>query len=143
MDGGTSLHQAARQGHLEVLYLLLKHRSDPAQPARNGAIPLHWAAMAGQKDCCKVLVKRGGLSVEQLDDLNALVPPAIQEELKKGQCSGCGRARALQEKFRACSRCEKTRYCSKECQKKHWKGQHKKECKTPEEQKQKEEQKQE
>ena len=82
-----------------------------------------------------MLVKCGGLSVEQLDDLNELVPPHIQEELKKGQCSGCGHARRLQEKFRACSRCNVTRYCSKECQKKHWKEGHKKECVAKEERK--------
>ena len=108
---------------------------DPAQPARDGSIALHWAAMAkeqplsGQKACCTMLAKRGGLSVEQLHDLSQLVPPAVQKELKKMQCSGCGRARQLQEQFKKCSGCEKVRYCVRECQMQHWK-EHKKDCKV-------------
>ena len=103
---GTALHWSARKGHNRIVHLLLSYSDcDPAQPAKNAGTALHWAAMAGEKECCRMLAKRGGLSVEQLDDLNALVPPAIQEELKKMRCSGCGRARKLQEKFRTCSRC--------------------------------------
>ena len=38
-------------------------------------------------------------------------------------------ARKLQEKFRTCSRCDMTRYCSKECQRADWKAGHKSLCK--------------
>ena len=31
-----------------------------------------------------------------------------------------------------CARCHKTRYCSKPCQKRHWKAGHKQECKEEE-----------
>ena len=79
------------------------------------------AATAGQKACCHALAKRGGLSVKQLDDLKQLVPPVIQEELKLMQCSGCGRARQLDERFKKCSRCLVARFCSRECQVQHWK----------------------
>ena len=43
------------------------------------------------------------------------------------------------EKFRTCSRCDVTRYCSKDCQKKHWKEGHKKECVAKEEKKKEQE----
>ena len=121
---------------MKIVHSLLHYSNvDPAQLAGDGSIPLVWAAMAGQKECCRVLAKCGGLSVEQLDDLHQLVPPAIQEELRKMQCFGCGRARRLQESFRACSRCKVARYCCKDCQKKHWKEGHKKECVANEEEK--------
>ena len=101
---------------------------NPGQTDKNGSTALAWAATAGQKECCKKLVKCGGSSVEQLEKLILMVPHTIQEELTKGRCSGCGRARQLWQKFRGCSRCKKFWYCCKDCQRKHWKNGHKKEC---------------
>ena len=51
-------------------------------------------------------------------------------------CANCGQPEGtvpgiLQHK--PCGKCKITFYCSTECQKKHWKGGHKKHCKTPEE----------
>ena len=43
-------------------------------------------------------------------------------------CAYCKNAPGAKEKFNACSNCLMYRYCSKECQKKHWKTGHKEEC---------------
>jgi hypothetical protein len=43
------------------------------------------------------------------------------------KCQGCGVAETKEKKHSQCSRCKQTRYCSKECQKSHWK-EHKLEC---------------
>jgi hypothetical protein len=42
-------------------------------------------------------------------------------------CAGCGKTSAAEPNMRACTRCLTTNYCSKACQKGHWK-QHKKHC---------------
>ena len=45
-------------------------------------------------------------------------------------CSACGKPKSKNQKLRKCSGCYAVKYCSTECQKKHWKiGGHKKECK--------------
>jgi len=42
-------------------------------------------------------------------------------------CSCCGKT-SDEKKFPRCKRCKRVAYCSKECQKKHWKAGHKKDC---------------
>lgn len=46
----------------------------------------------------------------------------------KGNCFMCGKSSKA-----VCAKCKVMKYCSKECQKKHWKEGHKKVCRTPEE----------
>ena len=56
--------------------------------------------------------------------------PDLQKQSRKANKRTCGSCQT-QEQFRGdfslCSRCKKVAYCSKDCQKSHWK-QHKKEC---------------
>jgi hypothetical protein len=50
-------------------------------------------------------------------------------ELDNIKCSSCDFVQPVKEKCRTCGQCQLTRYCSKECQKKHWKdGGHKLSC---------------
>ena len=47
-------------------------------------------------------------------------------------CAGCGEQEppvGQGERYQRCGKCQKCYYCSKKCQKKHWDGGHKKECK--------------
>ncbi|MCJ1245451.1 hypothetical protein MMC30_002655 [Trapelia coarctata] len=47
-------------------------------------------------------------------------------------CSGCGEQEApvgQGERYQRCGKCRKCYYCSRKCQKDHWDGGHKKECK--------------
>jgi len=43
------------------------------------------------------------------------------------ECSNCKIYEGMDEKFKACSKCENVVYCGRECQVAHWK-EHKKEC---------------
>jgi hypothetical protein len=54
---------------------------------------------------------------------------AWEEAVEQAQrCTQCGE---IQPHLRCCARCRKAWYCSKACQKKHWKeGGHKEQCKT-------------
>jgi hypothetical protein len=44
-------------------------------------------------------------------------------------CMLCNRLESEKLKLMLCSKCKFARYCSKECQKKDWKGEHKSQCK--------------
>ena len=44
-------------------------------------------------------------------------------------CWQCGTA--FNPHLKKCGRCEKAYYCSKDCQKKHWKSGHKRNCQPP------------
>jgi hypothetical protein len=47
-------------------------------------------------------------------------------------CTFCGKKpEGGSKKLQKCSKCQAVRYCSKECQKKHWKGGHKAMCSFP------------
>uniref|UniRef100_A0A0G4GW11 MYND-type domain-containing protein n=1 Tax=Chromera velia CCMP2878 TaxID=1169474 RepID=A0A0G4GW11_9ALVE len=58
----------------------------------------------------------------------------VSSESKKPpqQCAACGVLEGdgvkSSERFARCSRCKKPKYCSRECQKRHWKRGHKEEC---------------
>ena len=43
-------------------------------------------------------------------------------------CGACGRGPEQGETFSHCSRCKVVAYCSKACQKQHWRGGHKDTC---------------
>lgn len=54
-------------------------------------------------------------------------------EFKKMVCLDCGKHEIeleKGEKLKVCSKCKKAAYCSKECQKFHWKRAHKTDCGT-------------
>ncbi len=58
--GDTALHFAARRGRIEVMELLLAAGADPtAQDSRFLGTPLHHAAIGGQPDAVRCLLKHG------------------------------------------------------------------------------------
>jgi len=56
--------------------------------------------------------------------------PPTSTTVGASECDGgCGKLERRPGEFSQCSRCKKTKYCGKDCQTKHWKAGHKKECK--------------
>jgi hypothetical protein len=64
----------------------------------------------------------------------SFITPAIVRELYKEslgahiKCENCGVREPLDAEFSRCGSCRTTPYCSRECQVKHWKASHKKNC---------------
>ncbi|KAI4644745.1 uncharacterized protein J4E78_009564 [Alternaria triticimaculans] len=72
----------------------------------------------------------GGLfSTGMTDSSTSLVVKELREQFNKPDlCGGCGvKARAGGDALLSCAKCKNRKYCSTECQKKHWKV-HKKVC---------------
>lgn len=61
--GRTPLHQAALQGHSEVVLRLLAHGVNPDPTDFRGATPLHLASVRGRWGAARELVRRGVASV--------------------------------------------------------------------------------
>ncbi|XP_013421641.1 ankyrin-3 [Lingula anatina] len=58
-DGSTPLHWAAREGHENILNLLLQRGADRYLTDQYGRTPLHEAALFGRGEIVKILLKRG------------------------------------------------------------------------------------
>lgn len=58
---------------------------------------------------------------------NAVAANEIEHAHQERRCAYCGVTR-VREKMALCSQCKCVRYCSKECQKLHWRIEHKKWC---------------
>lgn len=69
---------------------------------------------------CHLTAKRLAPILKDIYDLTAIF------DCWKITCAGCGSAKG---DLKTCSRCKAFCYCSKECQKKHWKEGHQKDCK--------------
>lgn len=46
-DGATALYEAAKNGHEEIIELLLSQNADANKPGKKGLLPLHVAAQKG------------------------------------------------------------------------------------------------
>uniref|UniRef100_A0A8C8A4S6 Ankyrin repeat and SOCS box containing 2b n=1 Tax=Oryzias sinensis TaxID=183150 RepID=A0A8C8A4S6_9TELE len=55
-DGITALHEAAENGHKEVVNALLSKHADANKPANSGLLPLHFAAKYGHHEIVSQLV---------------------------------------------------------------------------------------
>ena len=59
-NGTTIIHNAAANGHLEVLRFLLPLSSDGVNiPNSGGNTALHWSSLNGHLECVKILVEHG------------------------------------------------------------------------------------
>jgi len=55
----SPLHQAASQGHVEIVKLLIEKGADPNIKQESGVAPLAWAAYAGHTEAMEVLLAHG------------------------------------------------------------------------------------
>jgi ankyrin repeat protein/catechol 2,3-dioxygenase-like lactoylglutathione lyase family enzyme len=70
--GWTGLHEAAKQGHVAVVRLLLEHGADPnAREAGDNTYPLHWAAARADLEIVRALLDGGG-DVHGIGDVHEL-----------------------------------------------------------------------
>jgi ankyrin repeat protein len=69
--GKTALHAACGNGAAGLAELLLARGALPAARNAAGATPLHWAALNGHLECCKLLVPALVAAGEPVDAKNA------------------------------------------------------------------------
>jgi ankyrin repeat protein len=127
---------AAGHGHVDVIKALVGLGANVNTPTNCGFTPVAIAAQHGHVDVIKLLYKVG-----------ADMAPTTSKYTALGQAMKCGHADAVvfianilskmtsecefcgcsTKRLKVCSRCEKVRYCSRDCQVKDYKK-HKKEC---------------
>ena len=59
-DGYTPLHDAAREGHNDVVKLLLDRGAEPNMANQHGDTPLSCALQNGHMDVVNILTENGG-----------------------------------------------------------------------------------
>ena len=55
-DGSTPIHSAAREGHLEIVRLLMTSTTNPNAPDNDGWTPIHSAAWKGHIEIVRLLM---------------------------------------------------------------------------------------
>ena len=82
INGETSLHLAAANGHMDVVKYLIEKLCDKNARANDDLTPLHYAASCGKLDIVKYLIEEVGV---QMDVYHKLGGAPIHEAAQKGQ----------------------------------------------------------
>mmetsp|Transcript_35273 Transcript_35273/g.64524 ORF Transcript_35273/g.64524 Transcript_35273/m.64524 type:complete len:244 (-) Transcript_35273:88-819(-) len=77
--GMTALMRAAYNSHVEAVSVLLEFKASPMYQDEDGLTALHFAAMAGSKDCCRLLKAAGG-KCDEVDDSGRLPRDVVAED---------------------------------------------------------------
>ena len=72
MNGDTALHQAAWNGHIEVMELLMQYKAKPNATKEDGSTPLQLAAIRNQCKSVNFLLKNGAIGTKA--DVNGNLP---------------------------------------------------------------------
>lgn len=110
--------------------LMLFEKSDVHWVAHRYGISIHRVPLKMMRLCKKYLSDNPGYNASATDSgfdwswcLTATMLLALT--MRKDECDGCG---ASCDQLLKCARCGSVRYCSKACQKAHWKEEHKADC---------------
>jgi len=79
--GNTALIAAAKEGHQEIVQLLLEKGADiEGRDSKFGGTPLIWAAIRGQTDTVKLLLEKGAdiNGVEEKNGMSGIILAAIK-----------------------------------------------------------------
>ncbi|KAL4425269.1 hypothetical protein ABPG75_009285 [Micractinium tetrahymenae] len=141
--GYTALaHCTGQRPQLELAQILLEFGADPSAKDRFGTAPLFHAIMSQEEEVALWLLEHGAdaaavdnhnVSISNIARYNPTLVAAVQRALNEGQenaglvggsaCFHCGKQGAK----RRCEACRTALYCSRSCQRAHWKA-HKPEC---------------
>ena len=118
---GCSRKPGAGADHLDVARVLLQHGADPARIMPNPEFrggefgsPLCYARSRGDFEAFRYLFE---------------AHPRVMRKLARRRCSNCqGEGSILAPAFQRCAGCERCQFCSKECQKMHWRREHRNFC---------------
>ncbi|KDQ50586.1 hypothetical protein JAAARDRAFT_141723 [Jaapia argillacea MUCL 33604] len=140
--GSTALHHATMKepSHIPLARLLLQNGADPNYQDRYGCVPLLNCFQTNQVEAIDLLLEFGAdLDIGDGDNVSpskaflgfgpqvtAVVRKWVRKRageeapLDEKKCDNCGKLGSGTVKLKMCSSCHTARYCSTDCQKKHW-----------------------
>ena len=138
------LHLAAQQGQLAVVqWLVSEAKADVEAKQYQGGTPLMLAVDGKHTKTAKWLARHANADTRVKSDLGSAVDLARRAEaasapqdarrarrLAEWLARPCGQPGCEARGKKLCSRCERGRYCSVECQAAHWHMGHKQECRA-------------
>eukprot|EP00951_Prasinocladus_malaysianus_P004566 scaffold32129_cov39-Prasinocladus_malaysianus.AAC.1 len=141
-NGQTALFCSSVEGHVDTVKALLQAGADVNAVDHTNATALHVSARAGHKAVVRCLLKHPGTKLRIQDSSNCTAHELafthehgelaryIATMVAKRTCSNpdCD---SEGHGMKVCERCTAVRYCSRKCQKAHWRSSHKATCLAP------------